>query len=97
MTKFSSNWPVKFGETGPKMWIRLTGRMTEFIPKVGCCMLKGMVCNFERCGSRRSGDGDNRRKLSTVRRLNTDQFKKIRRLRGSKNFISEKEKLYTVD
>ena len=28
---------------------------------------------------------------STVRRLNRDQFKKIRRLRGSKNFISERE------
>jgi len=39
-----------------------------------------------------SGD-DNRRGSSTARRLNRDQFKKIRRLRGSKNFISEKEKL----
>jgi len=28
-----------------------------------------------------------------VRRLNSDQFRKIRRLRGSKNFISEREKL----
>jgi len=28
-----------------------------------------------------------------VRRLNSDQCRKIRRLRGSKNFISERKKL----
>ena len=30
---------------------------------------------------------------TTVRRLNRDQFKKIRRPRGSKNFISKREKI----
>jgi len=39
------------------------------------------------------GYGDNRRGSGTARRLNSDPFRKIRRLRGSKNFISEKEKL----
>ena len=28
-----------------------------------------------------------------MRRLNSDQLRKLRRLRGSKNFISEREKL----
>jgi len=27
------------------MWMRLTERMREFIPKVGCRMLKRTVCN----------------------------------------------------
>ena len=40
-----------------------------------------------------SGYGDNRRGSSTARRLNRDQFRKIRRLIGSKNFISDREKL----
>ena len=31
-----------------KMWMRLMERMKEFIPKVGCCMLKRTVCNSER-------------------------------------------------
>jgi len=75
------------------MWMRLTERVREFIPKAGCCMLKRTVCNFERSGSRWSGYGDNRRGSSTARRLNSDQFRKIRRLRGSKNFISDSEKL----
>jgi len=48
---------------------------------------KKTVCNFERCGGRWSGYGNNRRGSSTARRLNSDQFRKIRRLRGSKNFI----------
>jgi len=77
------------------MWMRLTKRVREFIPKKGCRMLKRTVCNFERWGGRWSGYGDNRRKSSkpTARRLNSDQFRKIRRLTGSKNFISEREKL----
>ena len=37
--------------------------------------------------------GDNGRGSSTVRRQNIVQFKNIPRLRGSKNFISEREKL----
>ena len=53
----------------------------EFIPKAGCCMLKRTVCNFEWWGSRWSGYGDNRRGSSTARRLNSEQFRKIRRLR----------------
>jgi len=40
-----------------------------------------------------SGYGDNRRGSSTARKLNSDQFGKIRRLRCSKDFISEREKL----
>ena len=40
-----------------------------------------------------SGYGDNRRGSSTARRLNSDQFRKICRLRGSKNFKSVREKL----
>jgi len=40
-----------------------------------------------------SGDVDNRRGSSTARRLNRDQFKKIRRLKGSNGFITEREKL----
>ena len=38
---------------------------------------------------------DNRGGSSTARRLNSDQFRKIRRLRVSKNFISEREKACT--
>jgi len=76
-----------------RMWMRLTEKIREFIPNAGCCMLKKTVCNFERWGSRWSGYGDNRRGSSTARRLNSDQFRKIRRLRGSINFISEREKL----
>jgi len=72
--------------------MRLTERLREFIPKAGCCMLKRTVCNFERCGSRWSGYGDNRRGSSTARSLNSNQFRKIRRLRGSKKFISERER-----
>jgi len=34
-----------------------------------------------------------RRGSSTARSVNSDQFRKIRRLRGSKNFINEREKL----
>jgi len=75
------------------MWMRLTERVREFILMARCCMLKRTVCNFERSGSRWSGYGDNRRGSSTARRLNSDQFRKIRRLRGSKNFISDSEKL----
>jgi len=30
-----------------KVWMRLTERMREFIPKVGCCMLKRTVSNFQ--------------------------------------------------
>jgi len=67
-----------------RMWMRLTERAREFIPKVGCCMLKRTVCNFERWGSRWSGYVDNRRGSSTARKLNSDQCRKIRRLRGSK-------------
>ena len=48
-------------------------------------MLKSTVCNFERLGSRWSGYDDNRQGSSTARRLNSDQFRKIRRLKGSKN------------
>jgi len=55
------------------------------------CMVKRMVCNFERL-SRSPGYGDNRRGSSTARRMNRDQFKKIRRLRCSKNFISERDR-----
>jgi len=62
-----------------RMWMRLTERVREFIPKAGCCMLKRTVCNFERWESRWSGYGDNRRWSSTARRLNSDQFGKIRR------------------
>ena len=58
-------------------------------------MLERTVCNFERQGSRWSGYGDNIRRSSTARRLNSDQFRKIRRLRGSKNFISERAVSYT--
>jgi len=76
-----------------RMWMRLTERVREFIPKAGCRMLKRTVCNFERWGGRWSGYGDNGRGFSTARRLNSDQFRKIRRLRCSKNFINEREKL----
>ena len=76
-----------------RMWMRLTERVREFVPKAGCRMLKRTVCNFERWGGKWSGYGDNRRGSSTARRLNSDQFRKIPRLRGSKNFISEREKL----
>jgi len=76
-----------------RMWMRLTERVREFIPKAGCCMLKRTVCNFEWWGSRWYGYGDNRRGSSTARRLNSNLFRKIRRLRGSNNFISEREKL----
>jgi len=30
------------------MWMRLTERVREFIPKEWCCMLKRTVSNFER-------------------------------------------------
>ena len=66
-----------------RMWMRLTERMKDFVPTVGCRMLKRTVCNFERWGSRWSGYGDNRRGSSTARRLNSNQFRKIRRLRGN--------------
>jgi len=42
-----------------------------------------------------SGYGDNRQGSSTARRLNSDQFRKIRRLKGSKNFRSERS-LYSI-
>ena len=78
-----------------RRWKTKNGKNVEFIPKVRCCMLERTVCNLERWRSRWSGDGDSRRGSSTasVRRLNRDQFRKIHRLRGSKNFISEREKL----
>jgi len=41
-----------------RMWMRLTEKVREFIPKAGCCMLKKTVCNFERWESRWSGYGD---------------------------------------
>ena len=74
-----------------RMCMRLTERMREFIPKAGCCMLKRTVYNFERWGSRWSGYGHNRPGSSTAMRLNSDQFRKIRRLRGWENFIRERE------
>jgi len=35
-----------------RMWMRLTERVREFIPKAGCRMLKRTVCNFETWGGR---------------------------------------------
>jgi len=67
-------------------------KMREFMPKVKYCMLKRTVCNLDSRGSMWSGYGDIRRELSIARRLNSDRFKKIRRLRCSKNFIAEREK-----
>jgi len=52
-----------------RKWMRLTERVREFIPKVGCCMLKRTVCNFEWWGSRWSGYGANRRGSSTTEDL----------------------------
>ena len=36
-------------------------------------------------------DDDDRRRLSTARRLNRDRVVQIHRLRGSKNFICKRE------
>ena len=77
-----------------RLWMRLTETIRKFISNDVAYQKK--VCKFERW-SRWSGDGDNRRGSSTARRLNRDQFKKIRRLRSSKNFTSERERsLYSI-
>ena len=76
-----------------RMWMRLTERVREFITRAACWKEQFVTLRVEPWGSRWSGYGDNRRGSSTARRLNSDQFRKIRRLRGSKNFISEREKL----
>ena len=54
-----------------RMWMRLTERVREFIPKAGCRMLKRTVCNFERWWSRWSGYGDNRRGSSWLKWTDT--------------------------
>ena len=71
------------------MWMRLTETVREFIPKTACRMLKKMfvILRDEEVGGLDMVTTDEDRVLPG--KLNRDQFKKIRRLRCSKNFIIE--------
>ena len=73
-------------------WLaRLTERIRESIPETGWCIPEWAICDFQLDGwwARK---GDNRWGAGTARGLNRDQFVKIARLTGCKNFVGKRKK-----
>jgi len=87
--RWVNKWMRRWIET---RLVRLTEWICKLIPKTRWCISKWAICNFQAGDGWRARKSDNRWGAGTARRLKSDKVRKIARLSGCKNFVSERQK-----